>query len=439
MHVRQPRRGEGKSKLIGFTKLLCGRATVSQALRQSHGEEKREASMLQFTTADRPLVVWNTSLRCNLRCVHCYNESGVGDSASELTTEEAERFIDDLAQMAVPVLLFSGGEPLLREDIYHLGSYAASRGLRPVLSTNGTLIAPEIGNKLADAQFQYVGISIDGLESTHDRLRCRRGAYQDAWAGLRTARERGLRTGVRFTVSKENLDDLPRVLDQAVEERVDRFCLYHLVYAGRGAQLANRDLSNAERRQMIEWLVQRTEELHSRGHDLEILTTDNHADGIYLYHRIRERDPARAEEVLELLAMHGGCSAGRKFANVDARGDVHACQFWGHVSLGNVRERPFSEVWRDVSNPLLAKLKENQSHLTGRCSACHYTAYCGGCRIRAEVRFGDTWSEDPACYLTDEEVGIAAADKAALEATQALAGRAVGPLRHGPTSRTLET
>ena len=417
MHVRQPRRGEGKSKLIGFTKLLCGRATVSQALRQSHGEEKREASMLQFTTADRPLVVWNMSLRCNLRCVHCYNESGVGDAKSELTTEQAERFIDDLAQMSVPVLLFSGGEPLLREDIYHLGSYAASRGLRPVLSTNGTLIAPEIANKLADSQFQYVGISIDGLESTHDRLRCRRGAYQDAWAGLRTARERGLRTGVRFTVSKENLDDLPGVLDTVVEERVNRFCLYHLVYAGRGAQLANRDLSNAERRQMIEWLAERTEQLHAEGREIEILTTDNHADGIYLYHRIRERDPARAEEVLELLAMHGGCSAGRKFANVDARGDVHACQFWGNVSLGNVRERPFSEIWRDVSNPLLAKLKENQSHLTGRCSVCHYKAYCGGCRIRAEVRFGDTWREDPACYLTDEEVGIAAGEEAAIELT----------------------
>ena len=401
--------------MIGFTKLLCGRATVSQALRQSQGAEKREASMLQFTTSDRPLVVWNMSLRCNLRCVHCYNESGVGETESELTTAEAERFIDDLAEMAVPVLLFSGGEPLLRDDIFHLGSYASSKGLRPVVSTNGTLITVEVANKLADAQFQYVGISIDGLELTHDRLRCRQGAYRAAWEGLRAARERGLRTGVRFTVSKENLDDLPGVLDRAVEEQVNRFCLYHLVYAGRGTQMVDSDLSNAERRQMIEWLAQRTEELHGQGRDLEILTTDNHADGIYLYHRIRQRDPARAEEVLELLAMHGGCSAGRKFANVDARGEVHACQFWGHVSLGNVRQRPFSEIWRDTNNPLLARLKENQSHVTGRCAACHYKTYCGGCRIRAEVRFGDTWREDPACYLTDEEVGIAR--DAALEMT----------------------
>jgi len=406
------RRSETRCQLIGFTKLLCGRATVSRALRQTRGEEKREASMLQFTTADRPLVVWNMTLRCNLRCVHCYNESGEGRRESEMTTEEAERFIDDLAQMGVPVLLFSGGEPLLRQDIFHLGKYAASRGLRPVLSTNGTLITAEMAQALKDADFQYVGISVDGLEATHDRLRCRAGAYQASWQGLRQARSLGLRTGVRFTVSQDNIDDLPGVLDRAAEEKVDRFCLYHLVYAGRAAGLAKRDLSNAERRRMIAWLVQRTEELHREGREVEILTTDNHADGIFLYHLIRQRDPARAEEVLELLSMHGGCSAGRKFANVDAQGDVHACQFWGHESLGNIRERPFSEIWQDIKHPVLCKLKQGAEGalLTGRCLACRYKAYCGGCRIRAQVVFGSTWSQDPACYLTDEEVGVAACE-----------------------------
>jgi radical SAM protein with 4Fe4S-binding SPASM domain len=200
------------------------------------------------------------------------------------------------------------------------------------------------------------------------------------------------------------VEELPGVLARAVAEEVDRFCLYHLVYSGRGSELAKRDLSAVQRRQMIEWLMDKTEELHHQGKRIEILTTDNHADGVLLLRRIERRDPARAAEVLELLSMHGGCSAGKKFANVDASGNVHACQFWGHESLGNVRERPFSEIWADLNSPLLAGLRRSQELLTGRCAACRYKVYCGGCRIRAEAIHGDQWAPDPACYLTDEEV-----------------------------------
>lgn len=389
--------------MIGFTKLLCGRATVSRALRQASGGERREPGLLQFTTSDRPLVVWNMTGQCNLRCLHCYNESGQA-LADQLTTAEAEAFIDDLAELGAPVLLFSGGEPLLRDDLFHLGAYAASRGLRPVLSSNGTLITAEVARSLARSGFQYVGVSVDGLAETHDRMRSRAGAAGAAWEGLRQAREAGLRVGVRFTVTRDNLDDLPNVLARAAAEKVHRFCLYHLVYSGRATALASRDLSAAERRRMIEWLADETEELGRRGAEIEILTTDNHADGVFLYRRIAEHDPARAEEVLALLAMHGGCSAGRKFANVDARGEVHACQFWGHDSLGNVRERPFSRIWQDPSHALLRSLKQMQSHLTGRCGECSYRAYCGGCRIRAAAASGDVWGPDPTCYLDDEEI-----------------------------------
>ena len=392
--------------MIGFTKLLCGRATVSHAIRQARGEENRQANMLQFTTADRPLVVWNVGTACNLRCLHCYNESGEAGKVQELTTAEAEDFITDLAGMQVPVLLFSGGEPLLRGDVFHLGAYAGARGVRPVLSTNGTLITPEAAGKLREAGFQYVGVSIDGAQTTHDGFRARAGAYEAAWQGIRNARAAGLRAGVRFTVTADNVEDLPAVLEQCVEEGIQRFCMYHLVYAGRGTGLTEHDLPPARRRKVIEWLAQQTIALHARGVELEILTTDNHADGLYLYRKIAEREPERAAEVLELLAMHGGCSAGRKFANVDAAGDVHACQFWGHESLGNVRERPFSEIWQNVEHPLLCRLKAMPSGVTGRCGACRYKAYCGGCRIRAEVATGDRWGADPTCYLTDEEIGL---------------------------------
>jgi radical SAM protein with 4Fe4S-binding SPASM domain len=390
--------------LIGFTKLLCGRATVSRAVRQARGEEAREPGLLQFTTADRPLVVWNMTTTCNLRCAHCYNESGE-PGEGELTREEAKGLIDDLAQMNVPVLLFSGGEPLVRADVFELGAYAAARGIHPAVSTNGTLITEGVARRLKQAGFKYVGVSIDGTRKTHDEFRRREGAFDAAWEGIRRARGAGLRVGVRFTVSQVNADDLPAVLSKAVEEHVERFCMYHLVYAGRGAALAKTDLEPARRREVIEWLVQRTRELHSQGVDLEILTTDNHADGIYLYHAIQAAEPERAAEVLELLSMHGGCSAGRKFANVDARGEVHPCQFWGHVSLGNVRERPFSQIWQDPEQPLPCQLKDMQAHLTGRCGQCTYKAYCGGCRVRAEAVYGSVWAADPTCYLSDEEIG----------------------------------
>jgi radical SAM protein with 4Fe4S-binding SPASM domain len=390
--------------MIGFTKLLCGKATVSSALRQAGGRQKQEPGLLQFTTADRPLVVWNMTTRCNLRCLHCYNESGDKQKENGLTTSEAKALIDDLAQIAVPVLLFSGGEPLLREDIHHLGAYAAKKGLRPVLSTNGTLITSDTAKALREAGFQYIGVSIDGLAETHDHFRSRQGAFAAAWEGIRRAREAGLRTGVRFTVTRENLKDLPAVLDQAAAERVNRFCLYHLVYSGRGTQLADHDLSAPERRQMIEWLIKKTEDLDRSGQEIEILTTDNHADGVFLYRLIAERDPDRAADIGALLAMHGGCSAGRKFANIDAQGDVHACQFWGHLSLGNIRNRPFSDIWRNPEHPLLCSLKQMQSHLKGRCGRCAYKAYCGGCRIRAEAARGDLWAPDPSCYLNDEEI-----------------------------------
>ena len=390
--------------MIGFTKLLCGTATVSRAVREATATGTKTPSLLQFTTAERPLVVWNMTTRCNLRCVHCYNSSGEASPEDGLTTEEAEALIDDLAGMAVPVLLFSGGEPVLRPDLFHLGEYATSRGVRAVLSTNGTLITPELAASLARAQFQYVGVSIDGLAAVHDRFRARKGAFQAAWDGIRAAKACGLRTGVRFTVTRDNIGDLPGVLERAVAEEVDRFCMYHLVYSGRGSGIAEKDISLERRRQLIEWLMDETEELHRREKQIEVLTTDNHADGVLLYQRMVHRDPTRASDVLELLSMHGGCSAGRKFANVDALGDVHACQFWGHESLGNIRERPFSEIWIDGAHPLLASLRRSQELLTGRCGSCQYKAYCGGCRIRAEAAHGDRWGPDPTCYLTDEEV-----------------------------------
>jgi radical SAM protein with 4Fe4S-binding SPASM domain len=393
-------------RMIGCTKLLCGTATVSEALNYGRDTRKLPPQLLQFSTEDRPLVVWNTTNRCNLKCKHCYIGAEDRQYEGELTHAEALGFIEDLGELQIPVLLFSGGEPLVRSDLYELGAYAAEKGLRPVISTNGTLITAEAAQKIKAAGFQYVGVSIDGRPEIHDQFRAVPGAFRRAVEGIRNSIAAGNKTGIRFTVNRYNYQDLEFVLNLVEEEKIPRFCMYHLVYAGRGKEMVEFDTSKEEKRATIELLIRKTLDFKDRGVEVEILTTDNHADGAYLYRYVQEHFPERAEEVWQLLTFHGGCSAGTKMSNVDPRGNVHACQFWGHRTLGNVRERKFSQIWRDSTNEFQVMMREKNKHVTGRCGECKYNAVCGGCRIRAEVVHGDIWSEDPACYLSDEEIGI---------------------------------
>ncbi len=388
--------------MIGCTKLLCGTATIADLMR---GDAGHKAHLLQFSTANRPIVVWNTTQRCNLACAHCYLDAKDRASRDELTTAEGEALVDDVAAMGCPVLLFSGGEPLLRHDVFELGRRAIAKGVRAVLSSNGTLVTPEIARRIAEVGFSYVGVSVDGTAATHDELRRKKGALDAALTGIQNCLAAGVKSGIRFTLNRRNAADLDAVLDLVEQHGVPRFCLYHLVYAGRGLGMVKDDLEPTETRRLSEHLLDRTKDWHRRGIETEVLTTDNHADGILIEQRVAAEVPGRLAEVRELLARHGGCSAGTKMANVDARGNVHPCQFWSHVTLGNVRERPFSAIWTDESHPLLAKLRSKGEHLTGpRCGRCIFKSVCGGCRIRAEVVHGDTWADDPACFLTEAEV-----------------------------------
>lgn len=389
--------------MIGFTKLLCGTATVSDVIKHSSIEGQVPPELLQFSNKNRPLVVWNMTNRCNLRCKHCYIHAEDIHYHNELSTDEARVFIEDLAQMHVPVLLFSGGEPLLRPDIFELGEMASRMGLRPVISSNGTLIDREIAARIREAGFQYVGISIDGAPATHDEFRNHKGAFDAAIKGIKACQAEGVKTGIRFTVNKYNQQDLPEIFNIIEKENIPRFCMYHLVYAGRGAEMADMDTSADEKRDILNLVTEKTIDLHNRGVQVEILTTDNHADGIYLLNNIREKQPERLDEIVQLLGMHGGCSAGTKFANVDPQGNVHPCQFWQDYSVGNVREKSFSQIWTS-EDELMVKLREKDKHLTGKCGQCQYKTLCAGCRIRARAVHGDLWAADPACYLSEEEI-----------------------------------
>ncbi len=393
--------------MIGISKLYCGTVEPSDPLRYGRRSGALPSHLLQFSEDKKPVVVWNVGRRCNLRCRHCYSGSANRAYEGELGTEEGLALIDDLAGFGVPVILFSGGEPLLRPDILQLIAQARRRGVRSVLSTNGTLITPELARRLKDLELSYVGISLDGLEPTHDRFRGSPGAFRQALEGLRNCREAGIKVGLRFTINRGNAADIPGIFDLLRRESIPRVCFYHLVYAGRGSRLIAEDLDHLQTRAAVDQIIDRTRELHDAGEPKEVLTVDNHADGVYLYLRARREDPTRAEAILELLRMNGGNSSGQGIGCVSWDGSVHPDQFWRHLTLGNVRERPFSAIWSDPADPLLSRLRHKKEHVKGRCARCRYLELCGGnFRVRAEAVTGDLWEADPACYLTDEEIGF---------------------------------
>jgi 12,18-didecarboxysiroheme deacetylase len=393
--------------MIGISKLYCGAVEAADVLRYGRDGKQLPSHLLQFAATKRPVVVWNMTRRCNLRCVHCYSQSQNKIYAGELTTQEGKTLIDDLAAFSCPVILFSGGEPLMRPDLPDLVRHATDRGIRAVISTNGTLITDDFAKTFKKFGLSYVGVSLDGLRETHDHFRGVAGAFDEAMKGIRTCLAEGIKVGIRFTINRRNAADIPAIFDLIEAEGIPRACFYHLVYTGRGSKLIEEDLDHSESRAVLDLIMDRTRQLFERGLEKEILTVDNHADGPYVYLRLLRENPARAAEVLELLKMNEGNSSGHGIGCVSWDGEVHADQFWRDISFGNVRQRPFSKIWTDTSNDLMARLKDKKRFVTGRCARCRWLDVCGGnFRARAEAATGDIWASDPACFLTDQEIRI---------------------------------
>ncbi len=394
--------------MIGISKLYCGTVEPSDALRYGRKSGSLPSHLLQFSEDKKPVVVWNCTRSCNLKCVHCYSQSQCQSYEGELSTAEGMRLIDMLADFGAPVLLFSGGEPLIRKDLFELIEYATARGLRAVISTNGTLITPDAAARLKDFNLSYVGVSLDGTELVNDQFRGVEGAYARALSGIRACQDVGLKVGLRFTINRRNTSEIPAMFDLIREEGIPRVCFYHLVYSGRGSALVEEDLGYAEARRTVDQIIDLTAEAHRRGDPKEVLTVDNHADGVYVYLRLLRENPERAAQVLQLLQFNEGNSSGRGIACVSWDGTVHPDQFWRHLALGNVRERDFGDIWMDTGNEFLMQLKNKKAHVKGRCAECKWLGICGGnFRVRAEAVTGDVWAPDPACYLTDEEIGLA--------------------------------
>lgn len=383
-----------RSPVLNVSTLLEVSETRSDALR--YGLARDGQVVPRAATERRPVVVWNLTRACNLACDHCYASAHARPSPVELTPAEARSVVLDLAAFGVPALLFSGGEPLTRSDLLPLVRHAVANGLRVTLSSNGTLIDEKCARAIALAGVEYVGISIDGDRRHHDRMRRCVGAHDMARAGLQALRGAQVRRGVRLTLTQGAVSTLDAVLELVVQEQVERLCVYHLVPAGRGRRLD--DLTVDERRTILE----RVFEFAASHPAVEVLTVDNPSDGPFLLRWIARRDEAAAERCRRALRWNRGGAAGAGVALgcIDPIGDVHPDQFSWHRVLGNVRDRPFSAIWRDPADPMVRELRRSGPRLAGPCRSCRDADLCGGgFRSRAEAVTGDPWGFDPSCTL----------------------------------------
>ncbi|MEX0777336.1 MAG: radical SAM protein [Phycisphaeraceae bacterium] len=388
-----------------------------RAITQIDPPEHQRMAVAKSARERRPIVVWNITRTCNLKCVHCYTDSEARKYPDELSTEQCKAVLDDLAAFKVPAVLFSGGEPLVRHDLFELAAYARSLGLHVVLSTNGTLIDRAIAQRFADLKFAYIGISLDSATpAVHDEFRGMKGAFQKTMQGFRHCVAVGQKVGLRLTLTRQTVQDLDRIFDFIEAEDINRACFYHLCPAGRGLSLAA--LTPAESRTAADTIFRRTRDFIDRGKNIEILTVDNHCDGPYLYLKMLAEDHPRAGQVMDMLRWNGGgrYSSGVGIGNIDFYGNVHADQFSMFRTFGNVKERKFSEIWQDTSNPIMAGLKDRLGLLKGRCATCRFKDACaGGLRARAEITTGDPWAADPGCYLTDAEIAQPVEEEAAAD------------------------
>ncbi|KNY28060.1 putative heme d1 biosynthesis radical SAM protein NirJ1 [Pseudobacteroides cellulosolvens] len=387
--------------MLGVTKLLCGTENYGDKLRYVPGAGKQKHGV---SNGYGPVVAWNCTRTCNLKCMHCYSQSENKKYDGELTTDEAKKLIDDLSDFKVPVILISGGEPLVREDLLEIIRYTNTRSIRCTISTNGTLIDREHAKKFKQLGVGYIGISLDGIGRSHDAFRGVSGSFDNALKGIRNCIEAEQKVGLRFTISKYNYKYLDDIFYLIKEEKIPRVCFYHLVYSGRGTDMVNDDITHDETRSALDLIMNKAIEL---GSSTEILTVDNHSDAVYLYLQSLKKYPLLSDKILSQLKMNGGNRSGIAFGNIDSEGYVHPDQFTQQHILGNVKERTFSEIWKDESNDLMSGLKERKPLLKGRCSLCKWIDICNGnFRARAEAVTGDFWASDPACYLNDEEIGI---------------------------------
>lgn len=378
---------------------------ISKYMQMLRTDPAIDNSLKQTIALTGPVVIWNLIRRCNLTCKHCYSISADKDFQGELSTEQVFTVLQDLRDFGSSVLILSGGEPLLRPDIFTISAQAKKMGFYVGLSSNGTLINKKNIAEIAEIGYDYVGISIDGMRQTHDKFRRKQGCFDQAMAAIALCRDHGIKVGMRFTLTQDNAHELEQILDLMELAAIDKFYLSHLNYAGRGNKNRGFDVEHQVTRQAMDLLFERCWQDCCDNKIREYVTGNNDADSVYLLHWVKARLPQHYTRLTQALRLWGGNASGVNIANIDNLGNVHPDTFWWHYSLGNVLQRPFSQIWQDTSDPLMAGLKSKPRPVKGRCGQCAYLSICAGnTRVRAHQLVGDYWAADPACYLTEEEI-----------------------------------
>jgi len=383
--------------LIPVTVMVTGKGTVSTRIKGHYGPRKPS----RFSDILRPIVFWNITYKCNLKCIHCYISAGQYDDRYELTTEEARRVAEETVKIGIPLVILSGGEPLVREDFWEIVEPMANKQ-RPKLSlsTNGTLITRDIAHKLASYGFVYVGISIDSIvPARHDYFRGVKGAFEAAVRGIKNSLEAGIDVGIRTTITKFNVDEVPAILKWAHDNGIRRVSLYILDTVGRGAFIKDLLPSHDQLKKLAHVLI---DEARKYADDMEILVVRAQFMGFYIASLLAKN----REEFLQYIKMldaQGNC--GRKSISIYPDGEVKPCQFIDWVSLGNLREQSLSEILRP-DNEKLKPFINIEKYLRGeRCGKCPFRRICGGgSRGRALALTGDEWGDDPLCFIDYNEL-----------------------------------
>ena len=348
------------------------------------------------------IAIWNFTNRCNLSCLHCYSKATL-DSTDTLTTEDIMATLPKLKANGVKFLIFSGGEPLTRKDIFLIAQRCRELGIVTYLSTNGLYVKHSNAKQILDT-FNYIGISIDGSEEVHDKFRGLKGSFKASMEAVDLLNSyQQTKVGIRFTITKDTYDDLAFIFKLAEQHNIPKVYISHLVYSGRGLENLEIDLSKEQRTTAVNYILDKAFEYHESKQDIEIVTGNMEMDAILFYDKFIEKYPQHASEMKQRLIAWGGNSAGRKLLNIDSEGNVKPDPFFP-FTIGNILKEEFSDIWTNNPTEMLEKLRVHPRKLSGKCETCQYLTICnGGSRSRAYAIHDDLWAEDPSCYLTNKQ------------------------------------
>ncbi|BFH73146.1 radical SAM protein [Sulfurisphaera javensis] len=372
--------------MIPISVMVTNSGTVSFQIKGEYNPKNPS----RFSQVFRPVITWNLTYKCNLRCLHCYiNASPNGEEG--LSTEEALKLVDQMTEIKIPLLIMSGGEPLMRKDFFEIAEYASKKGIKLALSTNGTLISEKVAEKLKEIGFMYIGISLDSpYPEFHDKFRGVKGAFEMAIKGIRNAINAGLNVGLRFTITSKNIDYVDDYMKLALELGVKRITFYHISASGRGKDLKDWMYTPQQYENFMNKLIEYAKQLKGK---LEIETTLAPFDGIYIAKKLA-KDEKELADYLHFVKNSGGC--GRKMISIYPNGDVYPCQFIDFYKLGNVREKPLKEIITNIPDLFV----NTEKYLQGECKSCIYNEYCkGGDRARAYYWNENIYGDDPLCPL----------------------------------------